>query len=111
MEGNIIDLLNSPMDIGVLVIVVAAWFVIWHVALKRGLRKCDVISIWYELYELGAFGTLAILIFLSLIAILFIGSIQAAIEYGIKLLFPLLLFWGGFVAFTILIIRAIRKKK
>ena len=111
MECNIIDLLNSPLDIGVLVIVVAAWFVIWHVALKRILRKCKAPSIWYELYELGAFGTLAILLFLSLIAILFIGSIQAAIEYEIKMLFPLFLFWGGFVAIAILIIRAIRKKK
>ena len=111
MEGNIIGLLNSPMDIGMLATFVAAWFVIWHVALKRILRKCNVTSIWYELYELGAFGTLAILLFLSLIAILFIGSIQAAIEYGIKMLFPLFLFWGGFVAIAILIIRAIRKKK
>lgn len=111
MEGNIIDLLNSPMDIDVLVIIVAAWFVIWHVALKRILKKCKVTSIWYELYELGAFGTLAILLFLSLIAILIIGSIQATIEYGIKMLFALFLFWGGFVSTAILIIRAIRKKK
>ena len=111
MEGNIIYLLNSPMDIGVMVIIIAAWFVIWHVALKRILKKCRVISIWYEFYELGAFGTLAILLFLSLIAFLFIGSIQAAIEYGVKMLFPLSLFWGGFIAIVILIIRAIRKKK
>ena len=111
MKANIIDLLNSPLDIGVLAVVVAAWFVVWHVALKRILRKCKVTSILYELYELGAFGTLGILLFLSLIAILFIGSIQSVIEYGIKLLFPLFIFWGGLLTIAILIIRHIRKKK
>lgn len=111
MEGSVIDLLNSPLEIGALVVVIAAWFVIWHVALKKILRKCKVTSFWHALYELGAFGTLAILVFLLLIAILFVGSIQAVIEYGIKLLFPLFIFWGGFVTIAILIIKAIRKKK
>ena len=111
MEGSVIDLLNSPLDVGVLVVVIAAWFVIWHVALRKILRKCKVTSIWYELYELGAFGTLGILLFLSLIAILFIGSIQAAIEYEIKLLFPLFIFWGGLITIAVLIIKSIRKKK
>ena len=111
MEGSVIDLLNSPIDVGVLVSVIAAWFVIWNVALKRILRKCKVTSFWYELYNLGAFGTLGILLFLSLIAILFIGSIQAAIGYGINMLAPLLLFWGIIATIVILIIKAIRKKK
>lgn len=110
MEGNIIDMLNSPLDIGALV-VVAAWFVIWHVALKRILRKCNVTSIWYELYKLGTFGTFGILLFISLIAILFIGSIQAVIGYGIKLLLPLFIFWGGLITISVLIIRSIRQKK
>lgn len=111
MECNIIDLLNSPLDIGVLVVVVSTWFVIWHMALKKILRKCKVASIWHELYELGAFGTLGILLFLLLIAILFIGSIQAVIGYGIKLLFPLFMFWGVLITIAVLIIRSIRKKK
>ena len=111
MEGSVIDLLNSPIDAGVLVVVIAAWFVIWHVALKRILRECKVTSIWYELYELGALGTFCILLCLLLIAILFIGSIQAAIEYGTKMLAPLLLFWGFITTIVILIIKAIRKKK
>lgn len=114
MEGNAIDLLNSQLTkyhiLGILCAVVV-WFAFWHLILKRLLRKCKVTSIWYELYELGAFGTLGILIFLSLIAILFIGSIQAVIGYGIKLLFPLFIFWGGLLTIAILIIRSIRKEK
>ena len=110
MEGSVIDLLNSPLDVGVLVVVIAAWFVIWNVALRKILRKCKVTSIWYELYELGAFGTLGILLFLSLITILFIGSIQAAIEYEIKLLFPLFIFWGGLITIAVLIVKSIRKR-
>ena len=111
MEGNVIDLLNSPLNLGMWIKIIAAWFVIWHMALKRILRKCKVTSFWYELYELGAFGTLGILLFISLIAILFIGSIQAAIEYGIKLLFPLFIFWGGLITIVVFIIRSIRKDK
>ena len=111
MESGIIDLINSPLDIGVLVVVVIAWFVIWHVALKRILRKCKVTSLWYALYELGAFGTFGVLIFLFLIAILFIASLQAALNYGTKMLLPLVIFWGGFAVIAILIIKAIRKKK
>ena len=111
MESNVIDLLNSPLDLGMWIIVIAAWFIIWHVALKRILRKCKVTSFWYELYALGAFGTLGILLFLSLIAIIFIASIQAVIGYGMKLLFPLFIFWGGLLTIAIFIIRYIRKKK
>ena len=114
MDGNVIDLLNSPLTIYHIlgaICAVAVWLSFWNLLLKRLLKKCDITSFGYELYELGAFGTLGILIFLLLIAILFIGSIQAVIGYGIKLLFPLFIFWGGFVAIAILIIRAIRKKK
>ena len=113
MEGNIIDLLKAPLTIYrilEMLCAVAAWIAFWHLLLKKLLKRCKVTSFWYALYELGAFGTFGVLVFLLLIAILFIGSIQAAIGYGIKLLFPLFIFWGGFVAIAILIIRAIRKK-
>lgn len=114
MDGNVIDLLNTPLTIYHifdLLCAVATWFAFWHLLLKRLLKRSKVTSFWYALYELGAFGTFGILIFLSLIAILFIGSMQAVAVYGIKLLFPLFIFWGGLVAIAILIIKAIRKKK
>jgi hypothetical protein len=63
------------------------------------------------LYELGAFGTLGIVVFLSIMAILFIASIQAVIGYGIQMLAPLLLFWGIIATIVILFIKSIRKKK
>lgn len=110
MKYNAIDLLNSPFDVCALIGFVAVWFVLWHAILKRILKRCKVTSIWYELYELGAFGTIAIVVFFLIIVAIFIGSIQATIVYGIKLLFPLLLFWGGFVAIAVLIVRAVRKK-
>ena len=111
MAGNIVEWLNSPLDVFTLIGAVAGWFVLWHLIIKRMLRKCKVTSCWYEMYELGALGTLGIVIFLLLIVILFIASMQAVIAYGIKLLFPLFLFWGGFIAIVILIIRSICKKK
>ena len=110
MKFNAIDLLNSPLNIGALIGFAAVWFALWHVILKRILKRCKVTSIWYELYGLGAFGTMGIVLFLLIVTALFVGSIQAVATIGIKLLFPLFIFWGGFVAIVVLIIRAIRKK-
>lgn len=112
MKGNILDFtLNAPLNIFRLLILVAVWYILWHLIIKRILRRCKVTSFWYELYELGAFGALGLTIFLLIFVILFIASIQAVIEYGIKLLLPLFIFWGGIGTVAILIIRAILKKK
>ena len=112
MEDNILDFtLNAPLDIFTLLISVAVWYILWHLIIKRILRRCKVTSFWYELYELGALGAFGIMIFLLLLVILFIASIQAVIEYSIKLLFPLFIFWGGIGTVAVLIIRAIRKEK
>ena len=112
MERNIIDYtLNAPSDIFILFGSLAVWYILWHFVIKRILRRCKVTSFWYELYQLGASGTLGIIVFLSIILIIFIASIQAVLGYGIKMLFPLFIFWGGIVAIAILIIRYIRKKK
>ena len=115
MQSNILELINSNFDAGDAliggIIALVAWSILWRLVFERFMRRCNVTSFGYALYELGSLGTFGILIALSLIAILFIGSIQAVIGYGIKLLFPLFIFWGGFVTIAILIIRAIRKKK
>ena len=114
MEGNVIDLLNTPLTIYHILwalCAVAIWFAFWHLLLKKLLKRRKVTSFGYALYELGSFGTLGVIVFLLLIAILFIGSIQAVIKSEIKLLFPLFIFWGGVITIAILIIRAIRKKK
>ena len=112
MEENILDYtLNAPLSILGLFSAVALWLILWRLVIKRILMRCKVTSFWYGLYELGALGTLGIVIFLSIIAILFIASIQAVIGYGSKMLFPLFLFWGGFITVAILFIKSIRKKK
>jgi hypothetical protein len=112
MEGTILDYtLNAPLDISKLLTAVVLWYILWHLVIKRILWKCEVTSFWYALYELGAFGTFGIVVFLSIIAILFIASIQAVIGYGIKMLVALFLFWGIIVTFVVLIIKHIRKKK
>lgn len=112
MEGNILDFtLNVPVDVYALLNAVAVWYILWHLIVKRILKRSKVTSFWYEIYKLGAFGTLGIVIFLFVIVILFIASIHAIVEYGIKMLFPLFIFWGGFIAIDILIIRYICKKK
>ena len=112
MEDNILDYtLNASFDIFRLFKAAAVWFILWHLVIKRILRRCKVTSFWYEMYELGAFGTLGIVIFLSIVTILLIASVQAVIGYGIKMLAPLLLFWGIITTIVILIIKSIRKKK
>ena len=114
MDGNVIDLLNSPLTIyhilGALC-AVAVWFAFWHLLLKTLLKKCKVTSFGHTLYELGAFGTFGVIVFLLIIVILFIASLQAVLSYGVRMIFPLFMFWGGLVTIAILIIRAIRKKK
>ena len=110
MKGNILDFtLNAPFDIFTLLKAIVVWYILWHLIIKRILRRCKITSFWHKLYELGASGTFGIVIFVLIIAILFIASIQTVIEYGIKLLFPLFIFWGGFVTFTIYLIRFINK--
>lgn len=115
MEENILDrTLNAPLDFLDIFRLFAAfvvWCLLWHVVIKKILRRCKVTSFWYALYELGVFGTFSFLILLLIITILFIASLQAALNYGTKLLFPLIIFWGGFVVIAILIIKAIQKKK
>lgn len=112
MEGNILDYtLNAPSNIFRLFIAFAMWYVLWHLVIKGILRRCKVTSFWYELYKFGAFGNFGVMLFLLVIAILFIASVQAVLSYGIKMLFPLFIFWGGLVTIAILIIRSICKKK
>ena len=115
MLTNIIELLHSSFNAGDVLLIgciaLTAWAIFWRLIFAQLLRRCKVTSIWYALYELGALGTFCILLFLLLIAILFIGSMQAIVGYGSKLLFPLFIFWGGFIAIVVLVIRAIRKKK
>lgn len=114
MKDNVIGILNSPLTIYhifEMLGAVAVWVALWYLLLKRLLKRRKVTSFWYGLYELGALGTLGLVVFLALIVILFIASIQAILSYGTSLLFPLILFWGGIVAIAILIIRYIHKKK
>lgn len=110
MDKNIISYtLNAPFDLGMAIILILLWILLWHLIIKRILRKCNVTSFWYNLYELGAFGTMAIVIFINIIIILLIASIEALIELGIKMLFPLAIFWGGVFAFAYLLIRHCKK--
>ena len=115
MQDNIIEFLNSHYDAGDAlissIIALAAWSILWRLIFQRLLRRCNVTSFWYELYELGALGTFCILIFLLIIAVLFVASLQAVLCYGTNLLFPLIIFWGGITTIAILIIRYIRKDK
>lgn len=111
---NIIEWLNSNLDAGNAIIfsliALAVWFILWHLMLKKLLVKCD----WgYDLVNMGpalgpgaAFG---ILLFFFIIAVLFIASIQAVLTIGAKMIFPLLIFWGGIITFFVLLIRHIKK--
>lgn len=112
MKDNILDYtLNTPLDILKLFTAAAVWLILWHLVIKRILRRCKVTSFWYQMYELGAFGTFGIVLLLSIVTVLIIASIQAVIGYSINMLAPLFLFWGIIATIVILIIKSIRKKK
>lgn len=73
MKSTIIDWWNAPFDLTALLLVITAWFALWHLLLKNILRKQEVTSLWYQLYELGSLACFGIVIFLG-----FIGSMIAA---------------------------------
>lgn len=111
---NIIEWLNDNFDAGDAIIysliALAVWFVLWHLIIRKLFRKSTFINEIMDygpiLAPLASFG---ILLFVSVIAVLFIASIQAALSYGAKMIFVLLLFWGGIITFFVFLIRHIRK--
>lgn len=111
---KIIEWLNSSFDISYAFIAFVIWVVLWNLInliTSKILKKCDLN---YDLMRmgpiLGSMASFGIAVFLSLILLLLVASIQLAIEYGIKLAFPLLIFWGGIIAFVIFFIKKIRNK-
>lgn len=109
---NILEFLNSSSGrsaflYGLLGLVV--WILLWKFLLGRLLQKCRPSSFGYSVYELGAGGSFCVILFLVILAVLFIASIQAVIGIGLKMIFPLLLFWGIVVAFLVFVIRKLRK--
>lgn len=101
---NILVWLNKNIDAGdalfFCLIALDIWFIIWKL-LYKVLGKYKL----YDFMELGVLGSFGILIFLSIIIVLFVASIQAAIEYGVIMLFPLFIFWGTLTAFVIFFIK------
>ena len=111
---NIIEWLQTNVDAGDALIIslisLGTLFILYHLFLTKILEKFDF---GYDLLQMGPIlGPLAlfcILLFLSIITVLFISSVQAISEYGIGMIFALLLFWGGFITISVLIIRYIKK--
>lgn len=111
MDKNILDYtFNAPFNLTKLIIFVLVFLLLWHLVIKRFLRSCNHVSFWYELYELGPLAALGIVIFLGILVILFVASIQAIIAFGIEMLLPMSLFWGIIFAFAYCIIRYCKKK-
>lgn len=111
---NVIEWLYRNTDAGdvlsLSLIALAIWYVVWHLIISKFFRKYDFISDLMQFGPLMApIASFGILLFFSLIAILFISSIQAALLYGAKMILVLLLFWSGIITFFILLIRHIRK--
>lgn len=111
MESIIINYtLNAPFNVFVCAKLVLLWIAIWHLIIKRILCKCDVTSFWYELYKLGAFGTLGIIVFLAIIGILLASSVELLLCAGDEMGFPILIFWGIVGSFFVCLIKHLRNK-
>ena len=113
---NIIEWLNSEFDAGYglifSLIAFAVWFILWHLILKKVFEKNCWLDDFVEMGPIaGPAATFGILLFLSIIAVLFISSIQAALIYGTKMIFSLLLFWGIIITTVVLIVRSIIKNR
>lgn len=114
---KIIEWLNSSFDSKDLIYILIAfvvWFILWHLIIKRIIdKKCKPTSFFSSFLDAGPFlGPLeafGILVFLSFFALLFIASIQIAIEYGIKMSLVLVAFWSVIIAFVIFLIKYIKK--
>ena len=111
---NIIEWLTSNFDAGdgliFSLIAFAVWFILWHLLLKKVFEKNCWLDDFVEMGPIaGPAATFGILIFLSIIAVLFISSIQAALDYGTKMIFALSIFWGILITFFVFLIRKFRK--
>ena len=111
---NIIEILNEPLDLKECILyalsVLILWYIIWHLIIVKLFSKCKLVSdLMQEGPILAPLGSLLILLFLSFLVILFIGSIQAVFAIGAKILFRLLIFWGGVVVFFIFLIKGFKK--
>ncbi len=110
---NIIEWLNTNFDAGDAMIcgliALVVWIILWKLLVCKILEKCNPGSFGYGLSELGAVGCFGVLVFFLIIAVLLVASVQAVITYGIKMLFAVLLFWGGIIAVLIFIIKKVAK--
>lgn len=111
---NIIEqTLNSPFELSDILYILIAfviWFILWHLIISKLFKKYTII---YELMDYGPIlapiASFGILLFFSVIAILFIASIQVVLTIGAKMIFPLLIFGGGIITFFVFLIRHIKK--
>ena len=107
---SIIEWLNSNIDAGDAIIygliALVIWFILWHLLISKLHKKSNIINDLVEMGPIsGALASLSIVVFLAFIALLFVASIQITIEFGVKMIFPLLLFWGAIIALFIFIVK------
>lgn len=114
----IFEWLKSSFDIYKALIALGTSFIVWVIAwysfIAKLLKKSPGSSFRYELYDHGMFFSylifIGIIIMLLIMAALFFASIYAVKHFGIKMIFPLFLFWGMFIAIIIAIIRYNKKR-
>ena len=106
---NIIEWLTSNVDAGDAmiggIIALVVWFILWKLLISKLFEKHKL----YDFLELGAIGSFSILLFLSIIIVLFVATFQAVGSFGLQLLFPVLLFWGGLIVAVIFFIKKFKK--
>lgn len=115
LSSNIITYLNAKYDAGDALLtgltILALWSLIWRLFLGKWLYKHNASSFWYAIYEFGPVGSFSIILFLVILFVLFIASIQAVLEYGAKMILTLAVFWSIVIGVPIIIVKNIKKKK
>ena len=113
MKNNIIEWLNSSFDISYVLIAFVIWAILWNlinIVTSKILKKYDLNYDFLNMGPiLGSIASFGIAVSLSLVILLIVASIQIAIDYGAKMIFPCLVFWGGIITFFVFLIKKLRK--
>ena len=118
LRGNsdvltLLEFLNENTDAGDIlfwgVIALCTWCLLWRLYIGEWLRKHEVSTFWYAMYEAGPLGTFGLALVGLLLLALLVTSLQAVSSYGPKVAAAAAFFWAVLIAVAVLIARSIKK--
>lgn len=110
---TLLEFLNENTDAGDVlfwgVIALCIWCLLWRLFIGEWLRKHEVTTFWYTMYEAGPVGTFGLALMGLVLLALLITSLQAVSAYGPKVIAAAAFFWVVLITVAVLIVRSIKK--